>query len=128
MFYDIFSALCRREGKKPGAVAEACGINRSNVSLWKSRGYTPRGDALNAIADYFGVSVDYLLGKEDGKKSPAQPAQGNDVKPILHEIKSKALQGITLMYDGDPINERTMKAFEASLEAAIALLEASKED
>ncbi len=70
MFYDIFSALCSSKGIKPGAAAEACGINRSNVSLWKSKGYTPRSDALNAIADYFDVSVDYLLGNEEKPAAP----------------------------------------------------------
>lgn len=65
MFYDVFIELCNKKGVKPGRVAEECGINRSNVSLWKSRGYTPRGEALNKLAAYFGVSVDYLLGYEE---------------------------------------------------------------
>lgn len=69
MFYDIFFELCQKKGVKPSFAAEACGINRSNVSLWKSKGYTPRSDALNAIANYFGVSVDYLLENADAPKS-----------------------------------------------------------
>jgi transcriptional regulator with XRE-family HTH domain len=73
MFYDIFLSLCQEKGIKPSAAAEACGINRSNVSLWKSKGYTPRSEALNAIAEYFGVSVDYLLGNE---KEPATDSDG----------------------------------------------------
>lgn len=125
MFYDIFLELCLREGKKPGAVAEACGINRSNVSLWKSKGYTPRGDALNAIAAYFGVSVDYLLGNEENKKSPAPEAQGNDVKPLIDMVKNHRRAGITLMYNGTPIDEATMKLLEASLEAVDAAFEAN---
>ena len=32
---------------------------------WKKRGYTPRAEVLHKIADYFGVTVDYLLGKVD---------------------------------------------------------------
>lgn len=67
MFYDIFLELCLEKGEKPGPAAEACGINRSNVSIWKSKGYTPRGEALNAIAEHFGVSTDYLLGKTPQK-------------------------------------------------------------
>ena len=70
MFYEIFKELCDERGIKPGPAAEACGINRSNVSLWKSRGYTPRGEKLQAIADYFGVSTDYLLGKKEQKEKP----------------------------------------------------------
>lgn len=79
MFYDIFLQLCQRKGVKPGRAAEDCGINRSNVSLWKSRGYTPRGDALNRIAAYFGVTTDYLL----GEGSPTeQPADDVDADPL----------------------------------------------
>lgn len=72
MFYDVFLSLCNKANIKPSKAAEECGINRSNVSLWKSKGYTPRGDALQALADYFGVSVDYLLGNEPKEKTPAE--------------------------------------------------------
>lgn len=64
MFFDVYESLCQRKGKKPSVVAAELGINKSNVSNWKNNGYTPRGDALQRIADYFGVSTDYLLGKE----------------------------------------------------------------
>ena len=64
MFYDIFKKLCDEKGMKVGHVADAVGINRSSVSTWKKSGYTPRPEALNRIAEYFNVSVDYLLGKE----------------------------------------------------------------
>ena len=46
MFYEIFVELCRRK-----------------AVYWK-RGSVPKGDTLEKLADYFGVSVDYLLGKE----------------------------------------------------------------
>lgn len=61
MFFDTYKRLCAERKKSPSAVAEELGINKSNVSNWKKEGYTPRGDALQRIAEYFGVSVDYLL-------------------------------------------------------------------
>lgn len=64
MFFDIYEDLCRSKGKKPSAVAAELGINKSNVSNWKNNGYTPRGESLQRIAEYFGVSSDYLLGNE----------------------------------------------------------------
>lgn len=62
MFYDTYLMLCNKIGKKPSAVATELKINKSNVSNWKSSGYTPRGEALQKIADHFHVSTDYLLG------------------------------------------------------------------
>lgn len=72
MFYDVYLALCQRIGKKPTVVAAELGINKSNVSNWKNNGYTPRGEALQRMADYFHVTTDYLLGqKQTPYSSPA---------------------------------------------------------
>jgi transcriptional regulator with XRE-family HTH domain len=72
VFYDVYISLCKRSNKKPSVVATELGINKSNVSNWKNNGYTPRGDALQKIADYFGVTTDYLLTGEDTKKASTQ--------------------------------------------------------
>ena len=63
MFYDIFVSLCREKGIKPTPLAHKLGINAASVSYWKRSGSTPKQEILNKIADYFGVSVDFLLGK-----------------------------------------------------------------
>jgi len=68
VFYDTYLMLCNKIGKKPSAVAAELKINKSNVSNWKSSGYTPRGEALQKIADYFQVSTDYLLGVTERSK------------------------------------------------------------
>lgn len=71
MFYDRFAELCKEKGLTPSKAADEIGIGRSNVTAWKTRGYTPQGDTLNKIAKYFDVSIDYLLEKTDIKKAPA---------------------------------------------------------
>lgn len=70
-FYERFVALCNQKCVKPSRAASDCGINRSNVTNWKTGGYTPRGDALQRLADYFGVTTDYLLTGEQKEKAPA---------------------------------------------------------
>lgn len=69
MFYDIYAYLCRQIGKSPSSVAQELGINKSNVTNWKNNGYTPRGDTLNKIAEYFNVSIDFLLRDGTPKES-----------------------------------------------------------
>ena len=71
VFYDVYLSLCKRRNKKPSVVAAELGINKSNVSNWKNNGYTPRGEALQKIADYFDVATDYLLTGEETEKAPA---------------------------------------------------------
>lgn len=63
LFYINYVALCNKIGKSPSAVAEEMGFMRSVVTRW-SKGTIPRQATLQKVADYFGVSVDYLLGKE----------------------------------------------------------------
>lgn len=63
MFYEIFVELCRRKGVSPSFVVQEIGLSKPNAVYWK-RGSIPKGDTLQKLADYFGVSVDYLLGKE----------------------------------------------------------------
>lgn len=38
----------------------ATGITKSTFSSWKSGKYTPKNEKLQKIADYFGVSLEYL--------------------------------------------------------------------
>ena len=44
-------------------LSKAIGVSQGNISDWKSGRAAPKADALLKIADYFGVSVDYLLGR-----------------------------------------------------------------
>lgn len=108
-------------------LADFLGVNPNVITNWKNGSNRSYRKYINQIAEHYGVSVDYLLTGEQ-KEKPAAKSDEPDIKDILLDTKTKAAKGITLMYNGKPINERTMKAFEASLEAAIALLESSQEE
>lgn len=66
-FFDQFVALCKSKGVSPNYVAREIGASSGSVTAWK-QGTLPRSATLTKIADYFGVSTDYLLGNE---KAPA---------------------------------------------------------
>ena len=67
MFYDLFAELCNRKGVRPSRACIDMGLSRSLASKWKSTGENPRADVLPKIAEYFNVSVSYLLGEEKEK-------------------------------------------------------------
>lgn len=64
MFYDRYCELCQQKGVSPSRAAIEMGINKGTVSVWKNKGTHPQAAQLQKIADYFDVSVDYLLGME----------------------------------------------------------------
>lgn len=64
MFWENFYFLCEQKNMKPLQVVKEIGIASGNITNWK-KGKIPSGTNLAKIADYFGVSVDYLLGKEE---------------------------------------------------------------
>ena len=86
MFYDIFLQLCNEKGIKPTPVTEAIGVNKSSATKWK-KGATPNSDTLQKLAEYFNVSVDYLLGNE--KTSPAKSAEDETLEELLERLKSR---------------------------------------
>lgn len=79
--YNRFVELLQKNNVKPSNVAKATGINPTVFSEWKKGKSIPKQDKLKKIADYFGVSVDYLMtGKEPETKAPITD---EDVKVAL---------------------------------------------
>lgn len=46
-------------------LAKQTGLSRSAISAWESGTRVPAATAVVALAKFFGVSADYLLGLED---------------------------------------------------------------
>lgn len=89
MFYDIFKQLCEDKGITPTKASIEIGFSKGSVSYWKKRyneGNDAKPDSYTAakIADYFGVSVDYLLGRTDD--------------PVDYDANGDALAEIPLTY------------------------------
>ncbi|MGN0452118.1 MAG: helix-turn-helix domain-containing protein [Acutalibacteraceae bacterium] len=72
MFFTVFESLCKQKGKSVTAVGNEIGISKTTISYWRNTdGVIPKQDVLVKIANYFGVSVDYLLGNTEQKENPA---------------------------------------------------------
>ena len=68
MFVDTFYELCEKHKVSPNKACIDMGISRTSTAKWKS-GSVPNGQTISKIADYFGVTTDFLLGAET-KKEP----------------------------------------------------------
>ena len=61
------------------------GLGNGTISRWKAS--SPNTDKLQKIADYFNVSMDYLLGRE----SYLTPKDEKDIDKILEQTKTQLL-------------------------------------
>lgn len=64
MFWERFVALCNEKGISPNGVCSELGFSNATATKWKN-GSAPRATTIRKIADYFGVSVSYLIGVVD---------------------------------------------------------------
>lgn len=69
---NLFSARLKslRKDKKMTAqeLSEALDVPRATITAWEIKRSYPLVDRLVQIADYFNVSLDYLLGRKDKKR------------------------------------------------------------
>ena len=68
MFFTRFEVLCKQKGVSKQKACLDCGLSRTAWNKWKV-GAVPNGEALQTLADYFGVTTDYLLTGEETKKA-----------------------------------------------------------
>lgn len=71
--YEIFKKLMDERGITAYKVSKDTGISSQTLSAWKKDIYTPKQEKMELIANYFDVSVDYLMGRTPYRKPPTLP-------------------------------------------------------
>ena len=80
-FIDNVKTLCKERGISVSKMIKDLSLAHGNVTNW-NKGTVPKGKTLDKIADYFGVSTDYLLGKTEKRQAP----EGLTAKRVLSEL------------------------------------------
>lgn len=73
----IFDLLSRKE-KTQTDIARLLNIRPTTVSEWRKGKYTPSVANCVALADFFGVSLDYLITGREPRGAPVQQIIGNN--------------------------------------------------
>ena len=121
--YEIFAKLLEERGVTAYKVSKATGIAGSTFSDWKSGRSTPKQDKLQKIADYFGVSVDFLI---TGKEETAVAQETHiDLKAEFNRIKKLLESGenAPLYFDGQPADQESINLLLDQIKISFALLE-----
>ncbi len=64
-FSKKLSSLRKESGLSQYALADKIGLCQKSIDCWEKGKTEPKASSLIALADYFGVTTDYLLGGED---------------------------------------------------------------
>ena len=84
VFGTQLAKLRKEKGVTQEQIADYLGVSPQAISKWENGSY-PNGDLLPRLADYFGVSIDYLYGREKKEVSLEQQ--------ILEAIQSASEDG-----------------------------------
>ena len=88
-------------------LGEVIGVAESTISQYETGKREPDNETLLRLGEYFGVSVDYLLGAAVQKETP----------PVLTK---KDERDISLrMFDGEPLDDETKELLAASLRSSM---------
>lgn len=90
MKYEIFDELRREKGVTVAEISRATGIRKDYFSHWKRGDYEPKYDKIKQIADYFGVSVNYLETGDNTDPVMAQRLKMSEDEKVLADLAAKA--------------------------------------
>ena len=119
--YDILSSLCNKNGITGYRMCKDLGIQPSVMTdLKMGRRSSVKAETAQKIADYFGVSVGYLLGTEAKGKTPALTEKdkrdaAKEVERIMGDLENSG----ELMFDGVPISPEARESMAAAMKLGL---------
>lgn len=86
--WKVFESLIKSRGITVNKFLKDTNLNPATIYNWKKGKYTPKIEKMKIIADYFGVSVEYLMtGKEKSPDGKSELDEKLSLPP--HQIKKK---------------------------------------
>lgn len=96
------------------------GVAESTVSLYENGKRQPDYDTLSKIADFFGVSTDYLLGRET--KTVLTRRDEKEIKTIIDDTVNQLLEQDGLMFDGKPATDEDVQRLIMAMQMGMEMI------
>lgn len=120
--------LRKKHGLTQKQLASALHVAQNTVCNWENGVRQIDTEYIKQIAEYFHVSTDYLLGREDSPanaqsdSSALTPRDRRDIARDMAAIEASLESGEGLMFNGEPLSpeakESLLAAMRLGLEAA----------
>ena len=115
--YSNFEKILKQKKLSSYKVAKEAGVTQTSLSNWKNGKSVPSTTTLQKIADYLGVTVDYLMNGEETDNKALNEKGERDIKQAIEDFKNR-LSTAGVMYDGEPLDEESQAAILAAVELA----------
>ena len=112
--YERLQALMESRNLKKAAFAQAIGISQGNLNDWRNGRSSPSVEKLERIADYFGVSTDFLLGRDDRYPVPTE-----DACEVLRIFSDLDREGRTVVLSAAYTEKRRCSGMEVSEDSSM---------
>lgn len=91
MSYSVYAQLIKEKGIKTATVSKATGIPQSVFADWKKGRYEPKIDKIKKIADYLGVTPEYIMTGEETEGYYINPETARKAQEIFDTPGMSAL-------------------------------------
>lgn len=121
--YEIFEKLLSDMGITAYRFCKDTGVSSSTISTWKKKNSKCGTDLAEIIADYFGVTIDYVLtGKINEQKEPQlNPKDEKDIQKHLDMFREQLMSQEGLMFDGDPASPEAIESILSAMQIGMEL-------
>lgn len=102
MFAKRLRDLREKNNLQQKELAKELDVLEATISMWETGKRIPYSDMLIKISNYFGVSVDYLLGNE-----PISNEKEKELKE--QEVLKKVLQRAGFMTDNEDLTDKELE-------------------
>lgn len=118
--YEVIKSLCKENGIAVTALEQKLGFGRGSIG--KLQNGSTSAERLQKIADYFGVTVDYLMtGKTNSKKEPPLTTKDEkDINTIL-AYTEQLLKQEGLMFDGTPASPEAIDSIISAMQVGMEM-------
>lgn len=128
MFRIRLKKLREEKGLSQAAFAKEFGVAQSTVGGWEAGTREPNFDTVQKLADYFGVSVDYLLCRTNEAEIKDSSNDTIDVQDKLQELLSQLETKDSLMFSGVALSDDSKELLAAALERILRLTKTVNKD
>lgn len=120
--FDRIEQLRKTQNLSQGKLEKELGFSNGSISKWRNS--TPTYERLQKVADYFGVSVEYLMtgeAPEEKKDVTLTRRDERDIEKILDQTREQLLSQEGLMFDGQPASPEAVESILSAMQVGMEL-------